>query len=476
MKILFVSSEAVPYSKSGGLGDVAGALPEKISESADVTLITPLYRNSAKTPQGIKKLYEFKVRISEDELNCIVYEAEKKGNFRVLLVSNDLFFAREFIYGSNEREYHDNFFRYLFFQNSIVQFIIKEGEGYDIIHLNDWQTSLLPALIKEETSPVLSKSSTILTIHNLGYQGIFEHYHFKDTNLPGYYFTPESLEFYGKLNSLKGGIVHSDRVVTVSPNYANEILTSGFGAGLEGVLSHYSKKFSGILNGADYNIWDPENDPFIFQNYSAENFNRKKENKISLFREYKIPFKKETPLVVAVTRLASQKGIELLMNSINDLRERDIDFIILGTGEKEIEMNLGKLEKKNPRLKFFKKFDEELSHRLYAAGDIFVMPSLYEPCGLSQMYALRYGTIPVVSSTGGLDDTIDDINGRAGTGFKFREKTSSALSTSLLEAAELYKLPSEWEKIAMRGMGKDFSWSKPGKEYLKIYRQLIKEK
>ncbi|MEN8223119.1 MAG: glycogen/starch synthase [Acidobacteriota bacterium] len=476
MRILFVSPEAVPYSKSGGLADVAGALPEKLSGSEDVTLITPLYKNSAYDTSGLKKVNEFKVGISDDELNCTIYEGEKKKNFRTLLISNDLFFAREFIYGSNEREYHDNFFRYLFFQNSVIQFIIDEGKGYDIIHLNDWQTSLIPALIKENGSSVLKKTSTVLTIHNLGYQGLFEHYYFKDTGLPGYYFTPESFEFFGKINSLKGGIIHSDRVVTVSPNYAGEIQTREFGAGLDGVLTHHSKKVSGILNGADYDVWDPEKDPFIYQKYSAENFKRKIENKTGLFREFNIPFKKETPLAIAVTRLASQKGIELLLESINDLKGRDINFIILGTGEKKLETELGKMSRNNPGLIFFKKFDEKLSHKLYAAGDIFVMPSLYEPCGLSQLYALRYGTVPVVSSTGGLDDTVDIIKGKRGTGFKLREKTSIALSSTLLEAAELFKLPSDWEKTARRGMGKDFSWNKPGKEYLKIYKQLFKEK
>ncbi len=476
MRILFVSPEAVPYSKSGGLADVAAALPEKLSASADVTLITPLYKNSFHDNSKLKKVCELKVGVSSDELNCTIYEGQKKKNFRALLISNDLFFARKFIYGSNEREYHDNFFRYLFFQNSVIQFIIEEGKGYDIIHLNDWQTSLLPALIKENRSQVLKKSSLVLTIHNLGYQGIFEHHYFKNTSLPGYYFTPESFEFFGKLNSLKGGIVHSDKVITVSPNYSEEIKTVEFGAGLDGVLSHHSEKLSGILNGADYNIWDPEKDPLIYQKYSAETFSKKIKNKTGLFSEFDIPFKKEIPLAVAVTRLASQKGIELLLKSINDLKGKDINFIILGTGEKKFETELEKMSRKNKGLIFFKKFDEELSHKLYAAGDIFVMPSLYEPCGLSQLYALRYGTIPVVTSTGGLDDTVDIIHGREGTGFKLGEKTSAALSSTLLEAAELFKLPSDWEKTARRGMGKDFSWNKPGKEYLKIYRQLIKEK
>ena len=476
MRILFVSPEAVPYSKSGGLADVAGALPEKLSGPADVTLISPLYKNSPYDISGLKKVFELKVEVAGDELNCIIYEAERKKNFRALLISNDLFFAREFIYGSNEREYHDNFFRYLFFQNSVIQFIIEEGKGYDIIQINDWQTSLLPALIKENKSPVLKKSSIVLTIHNLGYQGIFEHYYFKDTGLPGYYFTPESFEFYGKINSLKGGIVHSDRVVTVSPNYAREIQTGEFGAGLDGVLTHHSKKVSGILNGADYEIWDPEKDPHIYQNYSAENFKSKMENKAGFFSEFDIPFKKETPLAIAVTRLTSQKGIDILLKSISDLKGRDINFVILGTGEKRFETELENLARTNPGLIFYKKFDEKLSHKLYASGDIFVMPSLYEPCGLSQLYALRYGTVPVVTSTGGLEDTVEIINRKTGTGFKIREKTSIALSSALLEAAELFKLPSDWEKTARRGMGKDFSWGKPGKEYLKIYRQLVKEK
>ncbi len=476
MKVLYVSSEAVPYSKSGGLGDVAGALPEKISEEADITLITPLYKNSSGTNSGLKKISEFKVRSSGDELSFVIFEAVKKKNFRVLLVSNDLLFDRKFIYGSNEREYHDNFFRFLFFQKSVIQFAIEEGNGYDIFHVNDWQTSLLPALIKENNSLILKRSSTVLTIHNLGYQGIFEYYYFGYTGLPGYYFTPESLEFYGKLNSLKGGIIHSDRVVTVSPNYAQEILTAEFGAGLEGVLLNHSGKLSGILNGADYDIWDPAKDPYLYQNYSTSDFCNKKKNKAELFREFKISFKKEIPLVVAVTRLTSQKGIALLVKSINTLKKNDINFIILGTGEKKFEIELDRIASENPRLKFFKQFNEELSHKLYAAGDIFVMPSLYEPCGLSQIYALRYGTVPVVSSTGGLDDTVDDINKKNGTGFKFKGKTSTALSSSLRKAATLFKSASDWETLATRGMRKDFSWNKPGKEYLKIYKQLLKEK
>ena len=476
MKILYVSSEAVPYSKSGGLGDVAGALPEKISESADVTLITPLYKKSAGFVPGLKKITDLSVDLAGDTLNCTVFEAVNRKNFRALLVSNDLFFAREFIYGNNEREYHDNFFRYLFFQKSIINFIINEGKGYDIIHLNDWQTSLLPALIKENDAEILRRSACVLTIHNLGYQGIFEHYFFRDTGLPGHYFTPDSLEFYGKMNFLKAGIVHSDRIVTVSPTYAGEILAPGTGAGLDGVLNRHAEKLSGILNGADYTVWNPETDPAIYRNYSAESFGRKKENKTGLLREYNIPFKEKAPLAVMISRLTSQKGIGLLIDSIHDLKKSDINFIILGTGEKELESVLDDLAADNPRLVFFKKFDEELSHRLYAAADIYVMPSLYEPCGLSQLYALRYGAVPVVSPAGGLVDTVDKITSKGGTGFRLSGKTSADLSSALLEAAELFKLSPDWEKVAVRGMGKDFSWNKPGKSYLKIYRQLIKEK
>ncbi len=476
MNILFVSSEAVPYSKSGGLGDVAGALPKKIGGNENITLISPLYKNSHPYTGQTEKIREMKVSVGNEKLSCIVYEAEKSGKFRSVLISQELFFSRKYIYGSDEHEYHDNFFRFLFFQNAVIEFIKAEGEKYDIIHINDWQTSFIPALIKEDNSPLFNNVSTVLTIHNLGYQGIFQDYYFKETGLPEHYFTSETFEFYGKINSLKGGITLSDKVVTVSPNYSREIMTPEFGAGLDGILNKFSGKVSGILNGADYDVWNPATDRFIYKQYSFKDLNGKKINKESLFSEFNIPFKTDDPLVVSVTRLAQQKGIDLLIDSIRKLNAAKINFIILGTGERHLSGKLEKLAKNNSNLVFFNTFDEKLSHKLFAAGDMFAMPSLYEPCGLSQLYALKYGTVPIVTSTGGLKDTVDNITERSGTGFILKENSSEALLESLKEALTVFSSRAEWIKIVKRGMEKDFSWEKPGTEYLKVYKKLLKER
>lgn len=476
MKILFVSSEAVPYSKSGGLADVSGILPGKISENETATLILPWYRADATDKLEVKKLFSYQVKTGEKKLRAEAYIIERSSSFRVILIRQDLFFARQFIYGSPESEYHDNFFRFLFFQKAVIGFIEAEKEKYDIIHVNDWQAALIPLFISLNRSTLFRKTSTLLSIHNLGYQGVFEHYYFKEMGLPGYFFTPEKLEFYGKINFLKGGIIFSDRVITVSPTYAEEILQSKYGEGLEGVLKKYSAKISGILNGADYDTWNPSNDSLIYENYSVNNLNKKKINKTELLKEYKTGFDPSSPLVVSVTRLVHQKGIDLIIDSIKKLRDENISFIVLGTGEERYEKKLKDLEKNNPCFKFFNVFDEKLSHRLFAAGDIFLMPSLYEPCGLAQIYALKYGTVPVVSSTGGLNDTIQDISEENRTGFKLSSNKSEKLSKLIVKAAFQYGDKKNWRKIQSRGMKMDFSWEKPVNEYLNIYKDLIKRR
>ncbi|MEN8154938.1 MAG: glycogen/starch synthase [Acidobacteriota bacterium] len=476
MKILFVSSEAVPYSKSGGLADVSGILPGKIAESEEATLILPWYESGSTEDQEAKELFSYSVKMGRKELIAEAYSIKRSSSFRVILIRQDLFFARKFIYGSSESEYHDNFFRFLFFQKAVIGFIETEKTKYDIIHVNDWQSALIPLYIKLNKSSLFKKTSTLLSIHNMGYQGTFEHYYFKEMGLPGYYFTPEKLEFYGNINFLKGGIIYSDSIVTVSPTYAEEILHPDFSEGLEGVLKKYSGKISGILNGTDYNTWDPLKDNLIYEKYSINSIEKKEKNKTRLIKEYKAGFDPSHPLVVSVTRLAYQKGIDRIIKAVKELKNKDISFIILGTGEDQYVKKLKNLEKKHPRFRFFNIFDEKLSHRLFAAGDIFLMPSRYEPCGLAQMYALKYGTVPIVTSTGGLNDTVRNVSGDKGTGFKLNPDKDENLSVLIKKAASYYKDKKNWNKIRARGMKMDFSWKKPVAEYLKTYKELIKRR
>jgi len=478
MNILFTSSEAVPFSKTGGLADVSGILPKEISKNENITLIIPYYKNETSPSIKAKKIDSFDVIINKIKYKTEIYKKRIDKKFNLLLISQDLFFARKFVYGDSSTAYPDNFYRFLFFQKAIINFIMKNKIIYDIIHVNDWQTSLIPMLLKYSKNPKIFKSSVfILSIHNLAFQGVFEKHHFKELEIPDKLFSPDYIEYYNKINFLKAGIIFSDSITTVSPTYAKEILKPVYGYGLNGLLKKYSFKLTGILNGVDYKTWDPENDPLIYKKYSIKRLVNKKFNKIEFYKEFNLPFKIDSPLAIAITRLSKQKGIEILVNSFNKLRRENINILILGKGDSSYESILAKISKRSKKIKFLNLFDEQIAHKMQAAADILLMPSIYEPCGLTQMYSLKYGTVPIVRSTGGLSDTIEDYipKTRSGTGFKFRIIDPNEFTLTIKKALKIFQDKNEWKTLQINGMSKNFSWTSSANNYLNLYKKLLKK-
>ena len=478
MNILYVSSEAVPYSKTGGLADVAGTLPQKLAEKHTVVLAVPWYGESASLPDGAEPLDTGDVKIGDRRYRGEVHTLDTDTGLRVLFFSQDLFFARKYIYGDAGGEYPDNFHRYLWFQEMVMQLIIRWKPRFQIIHLNDWQTALLPLLWLYRGPKRKNRPAFVLTIHNIGYQGLFDSHLFRMLRVPPRLFSPDYLEFYGKLNCLKGGIVFADAVTTVSPTYAEEIQTEACGAGLDGLIRHHRHKLTGILNGADYSIWNPDTDPHIHKTYSSDHPEAKRPNKRALLKECGGAFASDRPLGIAITRLSAQKGIDLVIRTMEKWRNPPFDLMVLGKGDRRYEEDLHRLAAANGALHFSNGFDEGLAHRMQAAGDFLLMPSRYEPCGLTQMYALKYGTVPVVRATGGLDDTVVSFDPRTGrgNGFKFRPPRPASLRGALEKALSRYRSPREWRTIQANGMAADFSWDTSAAEYIKIYKKSLRRR
>lgn len=478
MNILFVSSEAIPFAKTGGLADVAGILPRKMAKTENVFLVLPDYQTGATGQAAAEVVDRFLVKIRNWSVPVIIKRISISKKFKVLFINQDLFFARKFLYGDSSGDYPDNFYRFLFFQLAVVEFVRREKFSFDIIHVNDWQTALIPMFLNIRPVEAGQKRGiTFLTIHNLGYQGAFDIFYFREMGIPDWLNSSDYLEFYGMINFLKGGIVFSDRILTVSPTYAREILTPEMGFGLDGLLRKCASKLSGILNGVDDSLWNPVNDPFIFQNYSSRSLSKKQMNKTKLFEELGFGDPR-IPLVVTIARLAAQKGIELLLDALPELMKKNLFFVVLGTGDRVFEEKLKKLGAKfKTKMRFLNCFDERMAHWLEAAGDIFLMPSLYEPCGLNQMYSLKYGTVPVVHATGGLNDTVDDFDlvTQAGNGFKFKETSCADLVAAVGRALEFYPDKKTWRVIQRNGMKADFSWDRVAKNYLSLYKQSLNE-
>lgn len=476
MHVVFAASEAAPWSKSGGLGDVAGALPRRLAaDGATVTLIIPDYAPPAgDRPAGVGASGEISVRIDGVSYPVTFHTLKESTRFRIVWVRQDLMFRRPFLYGDGVLPYPDNLHRFLVFQYAVAAWIDSYRGGVDIAHLNDWQTALLP-LILRRNPPRRGRPATVFTIHNLAYQGIFPGRLFPILGLSKDYFTPDSLEFFGDMNSLKGGIIYGDAVTTVSPTYAGEILEPEFGAGLEGVLRRYRHKLTGILNGADYGTWDPGGDPHIERNYGTADVREgKAANRTALMNELELKWPPDTPLAVAVTRLAHQKGADIMARALERLAPDTLRAIILGTGDSALEARLQRLAARNPGIYFIPRFDEAMAHRLQAAADLFLMPSRYEPCGLAQMYALRYGTLPVVHKTGGLADTVMDADaGAGGTGFLFSRPRPAAFARALIRAARAVGDPARLAGLRAGAMKQDFSWNRSAGEYARLYENIL---
>ena len=450
MKVLLCSSEVAPFAKTGGLADVAGSLPIYLKKlKTDVRVCLPKY--SCVKARGMR------VKLA--------------NTIPVYFIKNDKYFARPNLYGTEKGDFPDNLERFSFFCRSALELLKKEDFKPDIIHCNDWQTALIPVYPKTiyKADPFYSGIKTIFTIHNMAYQGVFAKEEYTKLGIGWEYFHMEALEFYGMVNLMKGGLVFSDFITTVSPTYSKEIQAPEFGCRLEGVLSKRKDSLGGILNGIDYNEWNPRTDKELSRRYSASLSADKVYNKVALQKELGFPIKPDVPLIGVVGRLVHQKGFDILAEKIDDICSMDLQFALLGTGEEAYHRLMEAIAKKYPgKTSINIKFDNTLAKKIYASSDMFLMPSRYEPCGLGQLISLRYGTIPIVRKTGGLADTINEENG-----FVFEQYSGDELLNTIKRALDAYKDRKAWQAMVKRAMEYDFSWGNSAKEYVALYKKVI---
>jgi starch synthase len=482
LKILFIASEVVPYAKSGGLADVAGALPQALKEAGmDVRIVMPLYPSIKKVMlEKTPAIEKMAVPLGDLQLAAKTYVTRSSRRVPAYFVHREDLFFRPGLYGSTAGDYYDNLERFTFFCHAALRITRELDFKPDIIHCHDWQTGLVPALLKGPYNEQFFKgTSTLFTIHNMGYQGVFPGHKLPVTGLKGIdFYHQEGLEYWGNISLLKSGIVYADAVNTVSQTYAEEICMREFGLGMEGVLVNRKGSLSGILNGVDYEIWNPEKDSHIPKNYSLKNLSGKALCKKELINEMGLdPSLNEKPLFGMVSRMDKQKGLDMLLEIIDRLMALDTGLVLLGSGDAGIEKALAEAAKRyTGRIGIGTGFNDPLAHKIIAGSDIFLIPSRYEPCGLTQMYALKYGTIPLVRATGGLNDTVFPYVRGRGNGFKFSGTTSEEFLSCILQAIELYKNKAEWKKIISNGMKEDFSWKKSGDKYIELYRKLKEQK
>lgn len=489
LNIVMAASEAVPYVKTGGLADVAGALPVELAKLGHmVTLIVPRYRDFQTNGRTLRELGTIRIRTAQGLVDAMLEEdlipvGTAGRSVRVVAVRYDPYFDRTGLYQGPEGDFSDNLARFAFFSRAIVEVIAflgsRRGEPISVLHLHDWQTALAAVYLKttERDRAILRDIRTLLTLHNVGYQGIFPGPQFSETGLSADLFTPAGLEFYGSVNLLKGGILFADKVSTVSPTYAKEIMSPDGGFGLEGVLAGRRDGVAGIINGIDTDFWDPERDRYLEANYSRTDLSGKVVCKKALQLELGLP-NRDVPLIGVIGRLTSQKGFDLLAEIITELVAADVQIVILGTGDRILEDRFQSLKEQYPqKIGVSLEFDEGRAHRIEAGADMLVMPSRYEPCGLTQLYSLRYGTVPVVRKTGGLADTVIPyrpsmvLTGDA-TGFQFEGVSADSLLTTMLLALKVYADRAVWASIQQAGMRADYSWECSAKRYIEVYETL----
>jgi len=510
MKIVMCASEVVPFAKTGGLADVAGALPLALEEiGVEVIIAMPRYKViqnakfsttkcgglsdhngerggsvkfAKKSPQSLGDPPRHYGGISESanafggnsggkiqKLEEDIFYSIIGKNVRVYFIENKKYFNRDGLYGDKNGDYKDNLDRFSYYSKRTLELLKEINFKPDIIHVHDWQASLIPVYLKIlYTNDAFYKNiKTILTIHNIGYQGLFAKEEFPKLRLDWSLFNMEMLEFYGKINILKGGIVFSDIINTVSPTYSQEIQTKEFGFGLEGILDKRRESVFGILNGLDYSIWNPETDRFIAKNYSPKEIDIKYKNKADLQKICKLPVKRDVPLFGIVSRLAEQKGFDILADAIKSICKMNLQLVILGTGDLKYHLLLEKMAKRYPKvISVVLRFDDPLAHKIYAGSDVFLMPSKYEPCGLGQMISLRYGTIPLVFKTGGLADTVTEDNG-----FVFDNYTKVDLIKTIKKARQAFKNKNKWGGLIEKAMQCNFSWEESAKKYFCLYEK-----
>ncbi len=484
MKIAEVSSEIIPYAKTGGLADVVGTLPSYLEKAGhEISIFMPFYRSIRKSDIDIKLSdITFDIQLGDIEHTVTLWKHIHNGskNITIYFIQHDEYFDRDGLYGTECGDYQDNAERFIFFCRAVIEAIRRLGLSIDIIHCHDWQTALIPVYLKTlfAYDERLSSIKTLLTINNLAYQGGFRQEKMKHTGLDMSLSNRKNLEHWGNVNFLKGGIVFADILTTVSKKYAEEIRTVEFGCGLEDSIKEYESKLYGIINGVDYSEWSPEIDNLISHKYSVDDLSGKALCKKQLQKNLKLP-QTEVPLIGIISRLAEQKGIDLLTVIIEDLMERDLQLVILGTGDEKYHQMLKEaVPKYDNKLSVNIMFDNKLAHEIEAGADIFLMPSKYEPCGLNQMYSLRYGTIPVVRKTGGLADTIIDAdeenlkNGTA-TGFTMEGYFAAELLFAIDRALEMYKSRTQWRSLIRNAMKQDWSWEKSASQYETLFESIL---
>ncbi len=476
MRIAFVASECVPFSKTGGLADVVGALPPALAAIGhDVEVYLPKY-NQTRLSSPRTLLRSVTVPFDDEYRFCSVLDGSTYAGVKFYFIDYPPFFDREQLYGTPAGDYSDNAERFALFSRAVLE-ASKIFGAPDVFHCHDWQSALVPILLRTlyAEDPAFRAVSSVFTIHNMGYQGQFPPETLPLLMLPWDLFTIDKMEFYGKVNFLKGALVFADFITTVSRKYSQEIQTAEYGFGLEGVLRSRSATVTGILNGVDYNVWSPQTDTFIKARYSPDDLSGKLVCKQDLLADFGVTTPDlQLPVIGIVSRFAAQKGFDLIAQVIDRLVREDMVIVALGTGDKEYEDLFRRLNQQFPRKILVRiGFDNALAHKIEAGSDMFLMPSRYEPCGLNQIYGLKYGTVPVVRATGGLDDTIEPWDPRSGhgTGFKFSDYTGEALLSTIRQALTAFKDRSGWHTLMRNGMVKDFSWTSSAREYVRIYEK-----
>ncbi len=480
MKVAFVASEGVPFSKTGGLADVVGALPKALAVLGhEVEVILPRYRVTAAGP-AVPHAQSLTLPLGIGFKFATAQDGGRAHQVQTFLIDCPEYFDRDGLYQQNGADFPDNAHRFAAFSMATLEFLKRQTAPPDIIHCHDWETALVPIYLRNlyVGDKFFGATSVVLTIHNMGYQGIFPPHFLPQIGLHAGLFTIDGLEYYGNINLLKGGIIFSDFITTVSRKYAEEIQTPEFGYGLEGVVRAHSARLRGILNGVDYEEWDPATDKLLAAHYSPADLKGKAACKKALLQKMGVAAPAPArPVIGIISRFASQKGFDLIAAIAEQLAALDAYIVVLGSGEQKFEDLFREMALKHPDKVLVKiAYDNALAHLIEAGSDMFLMPSRYEPCGLNQIYSLKYGAVPVVRATGGLDDTIEPFDGKAGTGFKFDEYSPQALLGAIQAALEAYKAGKAWRSLMLNGMKKDFSWAASARAYSQIYETLRKTK
>lgn len=478
MRVALISSEVAPFAKTGGLADaVAGLAWALADEGVDTIMALPGYRSVEgleARPCGV----DVRIDALASRPRAEVLSIRLAERLRLLLIDVPELFDRRGLYGEEGKPYADNLLRFSVFSRAAMQALRALDLRCDVLHAHDWQAALVPLLLKVEArpDPFFDSSRSVLTIHNLAYQGNFPADQYPHTGLDERFFTVRYSEYYGSVSLLKGGIVAADAVTTVSPTYAEEVLRPEYGAGLDGVLRDRGDRFRGILNGIDAHVWNPATDPHLVCRYRADAPQGKGKCKRALLEQVGLKSEPDAPLIGVISRLVAQKGIDLLTRAMPSLLDLGARWVVLGTGDAALEDELSTLAAAHPdRIAVRLDFDDTLAHRIQAGADYLLMPSRFEPCGLNQMYAMRYGTVPIVSGVGGLADTVTDVEEEpgAGTGVVLRRVTVDGLVEGVGRALDLYRKPRVWAALRRRAMERDHSWPRSAREYARVYRSAL---